>query len=211
MLLKMCNVPENNHYMRILTIFTLLWMLLMVNAPMQAQRFKAAAVAGLNASQIDGDKLYGFNKLGLSVGGRLSYANEGRMDAAIEMLYSQRGSAVRMFSNEPGDMIRLDYLELPVLFSVRDWYVEKDGYYKVHAETGMSLGYLFGVETPGYQEEYFEKYDVSWVISCGIRFNKNIGASLRYTTSLMHVYDDPAAAERILKSYFLTLRTELHF
>ncbi len=191
--------------------FTIICVILLSAYPSEAQRFKAAAVAGLNASQIDGDKLYGFNKLGLSAGGRLSYANEGRMDVAIEMLYSQRGSAVRMLANDPGDIIRLDYLELPVLFSVRDWYVEKDGYYKVHAETGLSFGYLFGVETPGYKEEYFEKHDVSWMIACGIRFNKRIGASLRYTTSLMHIYDDPAAAERILKSYFLTIRTELHF
>ncbi|MBL0099049.1 MAG: hypothetical protein IPP49_02535 [Saprospiraceae bacterium] len=60
--------------------------------PMSAQRFKAAAIVGANASQIDGDNLYGFNKLGVSAGGRLSYVNNKSLDFAMEMLISQRVS-----------------------------------------------------------------------------------------------------------------------
>ncbi|MEY3171425.1 MAG: hypothetical protein RJA27_505 [Pseudomonadota bacterium] len=78
--------------------------------------------------------------------------------------------------------------------------IDKDPSTLKYGNIMLSEPYLFGVETPGYKEDFFEKHDVSWVVACGIRFNKSIGASLRYTTSLMHVYDDPAAAERILKS-----------
>ena len=84
------------------------------------QRFKAAAILGANASQIDGDNLYGFNKLGISAGGRLSYTNDNQLDLALEMLYSQRGSAVKIFNNSEGDKISLNYVEIPVVLGIRD-------------------------------------------------------------------------------------------
>ncbi|MFZ1749084.1 MAG: hypothetical protein WAU01_02785, partial [Saprospiraceae bacterium] len=62
--------------------------------PLQAQHFKATAILGINASQIDGDTLFGYNKAGITAGARLSYQNTGKIDVALEMLYSQRGSSV---------------------------------------------------------------------------------------------------------------------
>jgi len=175
------------------------------------QRFKAMAIVGANASQIDGDNLYGFNKLGLSAGGRLSYANDKSIDYALEMLYSQRGSSVKFFNNADGDKISLNYIEIPLIVSIRDWYIEKDGYYKVRAEGGISYGYLFGAAASGFNEEYFRKHDVSWLMAAGINFNKTWGMSLRYTASFYNMYKDPAADRSTLKGYFLTLRSEINF
>ena len=75
-----------------------------------SQRFKAAAIIGTNLSQIDGDNLYGFKKIGLTAGGRLSYANEKTLDVALEMLYSQRGSSVNFFKNSDQEKIKLNCL-----------------------------------------------------------------------------------------------------
>jgi Outer membrane protein beta-barrel domain len=175
------------------------------------QRFKAMAIVGANASQIDGDNLYGFNKLGLSAGARLSYANEKSVDFALEMLYSQRGSSVHFFNNAEGDKISLNYIELPVIISIRDWYNETDRFYKVRAEGGLSYGYLFSADAAGFEEEFFRKHDVSWIIGAGINFNKMWGMSLRYTASLYNMYKDPTADRSTLKGYFLTLRSEINF
>ncbi len=185
-----------------------LCLLVCIPADSFSQRFRAAAVVGMNASQIDGDNLYGFKKLGLQAGGRLSYQNSKVVDFALEMLYSQRGSSVNYFNNAPEDKIDLRYLELPLILSLRDWYIEDGKYYKVRAEGGLSYGYLFGVQTPGYPEEYFRRHDVSWLLAAGVQLNRWAGFSLRYTSSLGKMYKDPLSGSSILHGYFLTLRGE---
>lgn len=175
-----------------------------------SQGFKAMAILGMNASQIDGDNLYGFKKTGLSVGGRLSYTNVKAVDYSLEMLYSQRGSAVNFFKNEPEEKIILNYLEIPVIVSLRDWFQEKDGYYKVRVEGGLSYGYLFGAEATGFDVELLKNHDISWLLGAGINFNKRFGISIRYTSSFMDMLND-IADEAIYKSYFLTFRTEVNF
>jgi len=185
--------------------------IIMLSQDLRAQRFKATALAGINLSQIDGDNLYGFNKMGVTAGGRLSYANSNSLDLAIEMLYSQRGSAVKLFKNNPGDKISLNYLELPLIVSLRDWYVQSGDYHKVRVDGGFSYGYLFGTDASGFNEAYFRKHDVSWLLGAGVRFTKFWGLSLRYTSSLYTMYKDPSAPTSSLKGYFITLRSEFNF
>lgn len=177
----------------------------------QAQGFKGTAIIGLNASQLDGDNLYGFKKLGLSIGGRISYQRESTYDLALEMLYSQRGSSVQVFNALPNEKISLNYFELPLVFSLRDWYIEDQKYYKVRAEAGLSYGYLFGITAEGYEEAYFRKHDVSWLAGVGLNLTKSIGFGLRYTASFPKLYKDPTVATSQLLGYFLTLRSEITF
>lgn len=193
------------------TYYLLILIITAFQFPGHSQRFKAAAILGANASQIDGDNLYGFHKLGLSVGGRLSYENKKSVDYALEMLYSQRGSAVKIFNNNAGDRISLNYIEFPLLISLRDWYMEDGAYYKVRAEGGFSYGYLFGADAVGFQESYFRKHDVSWILGVGLHLTRMWGLSLRYTSSLYNMYRDPTADKSTLKGYFITLRSEIHF
>ncbi len=175
-----------------------------------SQRFKAAAILGTNLSQIDGDNLYGFKKIGLSAGGRLSYANEKTLDVALEMLYSQRGSSVNFFNNTNEEKIKLNYLELPIILSLRDWYIEKDGYYKVRAEGGLSYGYLFGADATGFDVSVLKNHDISWLLGIGLNVSKRLGFALRYTSSFTDMYNDPADVVNF-KSYFITFRTEINF
>lgn len=191
-------------------LFLIILSFLMMTVTLRSQGFKAMAIVGLNASQIDGDNLYGFKKLGLSAGGRLSYTNVKTVDYAIEMLYSQRGSSVNYFNNREEEKINLNYLELPVIISLRDWYQEKDGYYKVRAEGGLSYGYLFGAQATGFDVTILRTHDISWLIGAGINFNKRIGFSIRYTSSFMDMFNDNPD-KNTYKSYFLTFRTEFNF
>ncbi len=193
-------------------ITTLVFSILITIPATYSQGFKAMGILGMNASQLDGDGLYGFNKLGLSVGGRLSYTSTSIYDLSLEMLYSQRGSSTQIFGATESDRIELNYLEFPIIFSLRDWLVEDEGYYKVRAETGISYGYLFGVSVPSsFDELNFKKHDVSWIVGAGLNITKRIGFSVRYTTSLYNMYKVPTAAEDNLLGYFLTLRSEFSF
>ena len=63
----------------------------------QAQMFKAYAVAGLNAAQIDGDEVFGYNKLAPQLGIGIMMPFNMRKpyqgwQASMEILFSQRGA-----------------------------------------------------------------------------------------------------------------------
>lgn len=177
---------------------------------LHAQRFKAAGVLGTNVAQIDGDNLYGFKKIGLHTGVRLSYVNNKTFDLALEMLYSQRGSSVNFVNNLPEEKISLNYFELPVIVSLRDWYIEDKGYYKVRADGGLSYGYLFGAKSSGIDVNQLKTHDLSWLLGIGLNINKTLGFSLRYTSSFMDLYKDTPDIVSY-KSYFITFRSEVNF
>lgn len=172
------------------------------------QRFKATGIVGVNMAQIDGDSLFGFNKMGMTAGARLSYANDKIWDVSLEMLFSQRGASDR-FPNR-GKRIHTQYLEIPVVVSIRDWYMEDDKYYRVRADLGLTYGVLFNPTTDIFDVTRFNTHDFSWLAGAGVQFNKRWGISLRYTSSLNNLYKSEGSPIN-LQSYFITLRTEINF
>lgn len=194
------------------TFFILLVSLFVSNIAI-GQGFKAAAVGGINISQIDGDGQAGYHKWGLTGGGRVSYNVYPKMDIAIEMLYSQRGS--RKPDKVAPFIINLNYIEIPLLYSIHDWAAENGGYSKVRADLGFSYGYLFsstqsvlGLETA---LQNLNKSDVSMIIGAGYQFNKHWAMSIRYTRSLFKMYKDEKLENKGLLGYYLTARAEYHF
>jgi len=128
-----------------LKAFSLLLFVLAMSVQMQAQqKFKGAIVGGINLSQIDGDELAGFNKIGLTGGFKLNYPVATKTDLSVEMLYSGRGSnSVLGFGGNGSVNVALQYLEAPILVRFKDWYIEDSDYHKASAHAGLSVGYLF--------------------------------------------------------------------
>ena len=58
------------------------------------QTFSAGLALGFNMSQIDGDKLAGYNKLGVATGARVDAKLDERWKLGMELLFSQMGSSV---------------------------------------------------------------------------------------------------------------------
>jgi hypothetical protein len=172
--------------------------------------FKGVGIVGLNLSQLDGDTLHGFDRAGLSVGGKLYYQTSKNYNWTLEMLYSQRGSAPTLAKIDDPRSVRLRFVELPVTFMLNDWYIEKDGYYKVSVESGLSYSYLFQTKAPYYDENNFNTHELNYLVGATLRFTKKIGLGLRYTSSFGNIYVNPTVGENKLKSYFLTLRTEIY-
>lgn len=187
-----------------------------------AQRFSAAVIAGLNAAQIDGDMLAGFDKLGI-VGGLRGAAIIGdRFDLNVEFLYSQKGSRRDIFSPaiDPEITIKLQYLDLPVYLSYGDWYDEEGDYYKITAHGGLAFGRLIsasivddyhsdGVALDSLVDE-FNSNDISFLLGFGIRTNAHWMFSFRYTRSINLLLNaekkDLNAPD--LRPYFLSFRVE---
>ncbi len=124
---------------------TLTILLLAVLSAGFSQRFIGSVIAGGNVSQVDGDEVAGYYKLGVNAGlsVMMPLDNNFRWFATIELLYSQKGSFQNylranatlsdtnqlIWHNEnptiPFDKtikykLNLDYVEVPVVFHYED-------------------------------------------------------------------------------------------
>lgn len=177
------------------------------------QAFKASAIIGANMSQIDGDNEYGYRKIGLSAGGKIGYGIDKNKFVNLEFLYSERGSSTTFFASNPESKIVLRYIEVPLIFSIHDWFKEEKKYHVVRADVGFSYGNLFQLETPIGDPEAFRNHDFSYILGAGFQFSKRIGLSVRYTRSFnkMLDYTDVDGKQITFKGYFLTTRMEYQF
>ncbi|MFM2224925.1 MAG: hypothetical protein RJA07_1127 [Bacteroidota bacterium] len=156
--------------------------------------FEGGLLLGFNGSQVDGDKLYGFHKVGLNAGAFGTFPIfRKNIFIQFELLYSQKGS--RMTSNEifnnpnpnANYYLTLNYAEIPILLSYHD----KDG--KTRLSGGISISRLFSAyeeinheATPG-AIDYFKKRDVCWVGDVSFMATKHIGFGLRYSYSILFI------------------------
>lgn len=105
----------------------------------RAQSFQSQLVMGVNASQIDGDALWGYNKPGFLLGAIISYPFSDVVAAQTGIVYSEKGS--RHGENDPQFFIwRLNYLELP-------WLIRLQAFEKVYFSAGLSINYLVASKT----------------------------------------------------------------
>jgi len=157
-----------------------------------AQRFSGTAIVGANVSQIDGDDLFGWDKIGINGGMRLGYGIADKTNLAIEFLYSQRGSSPSISSGSDFQSIDLKYIEIPLLIEYNDWYLEDGDYYKVGIEGGFSYGNLFSVTSsnnlvPNDLDGY-KKHDFSYTIGARYSFNKHFAGVFRYSSTMGTIY-----------------------
>lgn len=185
--------------------------------------FSAGLIAGLNASQIDGDQIAGFNRIGLTAGIRGSAQLSEKLDFNVEFLYSERGSRPDLFNSQfdPEINISLKYAEVPVYIGFYDWLV--DDYYKVKVHAGLSYGRLIQsstvdafVDDPLDLEllsDSFNDNDLSWIIGASLFFSKNVGMTIRYTRYINKLLNpaDLGINAAALRSYFITVRGEYNF
>ena len=164
---------------------------------MQAQQgFEARAILGFNASQIRGDQLAGYDKLGLYGGVQVVYPLNSRWDVGIELAFSQKGSQAELSLGTPIDVQRttLNYLEIPVIAIIKDWYIEDGGYYKVKAHGGFSYARLFDVKSSNGLFENdtgnFKKNDFAIIIGLAYAFKPKLDLGVRYSNSLVKIYNN---------------------
>lgn len=214
----------NKCQIRLLRILTLS-ILLISSSSVFSQRFSAGIVGGVNASQIDGDNLAGFDKLGLTGGIKAVINFESVFDLNVEFLFTQKGSRPDIFNPEydPDINIRLNYAEIPVYVTLSDWWQEEDQYHKVSAHAGLSYGRLISARTFDYYNPpeqsldnlvpFFNDNDLSWLVGANYRMSKNWGITGRYTREIIPLLSPKKhdlAIERLL-SYYLTFRLEYYF
>ena len=204
-------------------IFLIAWILLLgMEGTAQEQRFKAAVLLGLNASQLNGDRSAGYNKLGPTGGLRGVVVLGDKWNLSVELLYGQRGSRYPTGLNNPTPgaplNITTSYIDVPVVISLGDWLSEDETYYRIEVHGGLAFGRLFNAiarDSP-YDDntDLFEKNDLNLVVGASYFVNAHFAFTFRYNRSVLLLYNNskhPNFNANSLFSHFLTLRAEYLF
>jgi hypothetical protein len=150
-----------------------------------SQEFKLILIGGINASQINGDDLAGFDQFGLNAGAGIMRELSPRTGLQFEMLYSQKGSKDEV---DKGNLLqdssfRVNYIDIPLLFNYR--YKEVLSF-----QGGLSAGILLNASF----DDHIDKVDnttdyalIDYAVTGGIeyRFYNQFSANLRLTQSLI--------------------------
>ncbi len=163
-----------------LRIFGTVLLYLCLSTTTIAQSFRAQAVLGLNAAQIDGDGLWGYNQAGILGGVKVGLPLSDEISVQVGMLYSAKGSRSSEF--EPYSIWRLTYLELPI--EIQGRIVDQ-----VYLFGGVSPNYLIKARqenTSGIRTDRrgYRSVDLCFVAGILYRFADNAGVQVRVSDGL---------------------------
>jgi len=183
------------------TIYTILMLLFFgFGTALNAQIIKGEAIVGMNLTQVDGDEVFGFKKVGANLGAgvMIPFGKRGRWDVSFETLFTQKGSKQRAQYNDSlnnGTVItgeyklNLNYVEIPVMVM----YTDKEF---ISAGAGLAWARLVGVkeyehgklvETTTLNNDVYNKNDFSILADFRIRIYKSLKFNLRYHYSLFKI------------------------
>lgn len=148
--------------------------------------FRGGVVAGLATTQVSGDDLGGFHKVGPFVGGFLRAEINEHWSGKMEIAYTQKGSRKIPRADQGNTFytLKLNYIEVPLIASY------KLG--KFNYEFGPSIGTLLNYQEftevgNFFPERPFHKVELS--INAGIAFDlaKNMTLTWRLNNSILPV------------------------
>ena len=165
-------------------------LLILLSLPLaiNAQSFKASIIGGINASQVSGDELGGFNKAGVMFGGSAILPVTPKSDVAVELLFIQKGSKTPTSKdNNNADYYKmsLNYLEVQINYT-----------YHASKKIGMHVGPTFGVLIGEKEEDIagelterpeFQKTEIGIAGGLSFHFSEKVGLYMRLSNSLLPI------------------------
>lgn len=178
----------NTQPVRLRSIIGLIVFLLITNNIACGQSFKAAVLAGINSSQVSGDELSGFNKVGLFIGGSAILPVSEKSLVEMELLFIQKGSKTPTPKNGAANYfykMSLNYLEVPLIYTFRPV-----KYVSVHA--GPTFGVLVGSKEEDNAGELtgqipFQKTELGIDGGLSVYFSEHLSLTMRLSTSLLPI------------------------
>jgi len=178
-------------------LLLILFIFLIFMNVVDAQNFKGKLIVGLNASQVRGDGLGGFNKAGLIFGGAVEYPirekvenkkkkivkKKTKFSIQGEILYTQKGS--KSTDKVPFFLIwRFNYIDVPILLN---YYARKNLFFSLGPEVNFLLNAKFD-NGSGFVEddEAFRPVTFGMKGGAGYKFSpkSTINVNLTYSQSI---------------------------
>jgi len=159
-------------------------------------RFRASLLVGMNASQIHGDNVFGFNKAGLNIGGQVNIILDrkdwvGRFQPSVGIAYSELGSSAGGNDNPELRLQRfkLAYAQIPVMIHYTDqrWVFS----------AGFAYGRLvntkfidtFGIDISDNEVGNYRESGVTFIGGGTIYVTRNIGLNINWERSLYSIHN----------------------
>ena len=184
------------------------------NSQSSGQSFDAGVFAGLSTTQISGDQLSGFNKVGIIAGGFASTYISEKFDASMQIMFIQKGSRKNAKPDKndyTSYLLRLSYIEVPLLlqwkYSDRFWF-----------EAGPTFGVLLSQyeeneigELP--VERPFKDFEFGGALGMNIRLVNDLIFNIRLSNSFVPVRDHQSGQTDYLNAgqYNSVLAFTLHY
>ena len=190
-------------------------------------RFKAAVMAGINQSQIDGDKQQGYRKSGVSLGLNGSIFIRPDFDVSTELLYNEKGA--KPSENQINKEVKsystfsLRYSEIALLANYYYAPNRERTYYTRSFHVGLSYGRLLksatsivqkNLSVPKLESEISSQYnphDFSFIVGWSQLLSPRLGITIRHTSSINYLYKNPNydfihdnSGFKYMKPYFLS-------
>ncbi len=156
-----------------------------------AQDFGAELLLGANFSQVDGDQLGGYNKLGANIGIQINREVKEDWDLAFELRYSMKGAKKVQDQDNPLPTLKLsyDYLEVPLL-------IKYQGFEKITPYSGLSVGVnvINERDDNGFigEETNLDFMEYGFHLGCTYHVTEKLGLDLRHTFSLLSIRNSPS-------------------
>ncbi|MEA3505013.1 MAG: outer membrane beta-barrel protein [Bacteroidota bacterium] len=181
-----------------------------------AQKIKGAIIGGTNLSQVDGDEVFGFRKLGWNVGVAAIVPIGNNFSLSLENSFSQKGAYQKtqysdsIYSGEYS--LKLNYVEIPVMIH----YTDRD---IITVGTGLAWARLLsadeeensGATTPYTDQVKFNKNDLLWKFDIRFRLIDKLKMNIQYSYSLKNirerVFTPPSSNEEWSRKQYNNLIT----
>ena len=163
-----------------------LTLLVFICANLPAQKFDSYLNAGISASQIDGDKLNGYHKLGAVFGWDIiiNIADEWKLNTGLQYI----GKGAKVSPNMVvGDYLKtqLNYVSLPIVLQ----------YYqnRLYFEAGVLPGYLFNAYVKDIEkykrkdDGYYNNLDLPLCLGIGWKLTDQLNVGMRINYSLLSI------------------------
>jgi len=148
------------------------------------QNFEAYIIGGVSFSQIDGDKLAGYNKVGLVAGGMTSFELKGGWSFQQEIVYYQRGSkaTVEQLSLDNFSIKRLDYIDIiaQAKYALND---------KWGLLAGLGYGAFVNVKSDVTENKSLYKSDLFGTIGVEYQLTDNLFTVLKGQYSMLSIFE----------------------
>lgn len=121
----------------------------------QDHKFHLLASLGANASQVNGDKLAGFDKFGLNTGLGIRRNLSLKSGIQLEFLYSEKGSrdVVTTQNPVPDTIFQFNYIDIPIVYT-----------HTIYPKLNLELGIYNSIRTKATYGDFVNSFDRTSII-----------------------------------------------
>ena len=150
-----------------------------------AQNFGGGLIAGASTSQVAGDMLGGFNKIGLLAGAYTNLKIKENLQLQLEIIYIEKGSRNPNLHKNTIQEITLSYVEVPISINLQ----QKEN---LGIELGILPAFIMTSKMNDYSSETkidpsFEKYDFGVFVGINYHLSKKIILNSRISNSIIPI------------------------